>query len=323
MRALVTGAAGFVGSTLCRRLCQMGEPPRCFILPGDDLAPLAKLPAQIIRGDVTDEAGLDRAIEGCDAVIHLAGIRRAPEREAFMRVNAEGTRRVCEAIVRTGGKARLVLAGSLAAVGPREDSPNEDAPFAPRDWYGESKAEAERIAYTFADRMPVVVARPSRILGPGDRENLFFFKIVSRGLKVSLWGEPKPVFSFIDVEDVVDALLLFATRPEAVGQSFFVSHETATMEALQDEVARALGKRVLTLHVPRTGLRAAGALADVISKATGRRLPVSRKLAQQLLVPGWTCSIAKAKEWLGFQAKTPIAESIDRAARGYREAGWL
>ena len=238
-------------------------------------------------------------------------------------MNAQATQQVCEALVRAGSEARLVLAGSLAAVGPRRDSPAEDVPFAPRDWYGESKAEAERIAYRFADRIPVTVARPSRILGPGDRENLFFFKIVSRGLKVSLFGEPKPVFSFIDVEDVVDALLLLATRPEAVGQSFFVSHETATMEALQDEVARALGRTVRTLHVPRTVLRAAGVAADVVSRATGRHLPINRKMAQQLLAPGWTCSTAKARERLGFAARTPIAESIARAARGYREAGWL
>jgi len=323
VRACITGAAGFVGSTLARRLCQLGAPPRCFILPSDDASSLDKLPVQLIRGDVTDEAGLAQAIEGCDVVIHLAGIRRAPERETFFRVNAEGTRRICEAIVRVGGKSRLVLAGSLAAIGPRRDSPTEDAPFAPGDWYGESKAEAERIAYSFADRMPVVVARPSRILGAGDRENLLFFKIVQRGFKVSLWGEPKPVFSFIDVEDVVDALVLLATKAEAVGQSFFVSHQTATMEALQDEVARALGKRVFTLHVPRTALKAMGAAADLVSRATGKHLPINRKLAQQLLVPGWTCSTAKAKERLGFEAKTPIAESIDRAARGYRDAGWL
>jgi nucleoside-diphosphate-sugar epimerase len=322
MRALITGAAGFVGSTLARRLCQDGTPPRCLLLPTDDARQLEGLPVEIIRGDATLPADLDRALAGCDVVIHLAGIRRSPEREAFFRINAEGTRQVCEALVRAGGKTRLVLAGSLAAVGPSRDCPDETAPFRPEDWYGESKAEAERIAYSYADRVPVVVARPSRILGPGDRENLFFFKVVQRGLLVSL-GEPRPVFSFIDVEDIVDALLLLATRPEAVGQSFFLSHETATMEELQQKVADALGKRPLRLTVPRPAFRLLTAAADVFSKTTGMHLPVNRKMAQQLLVPGWTCSTAKARERLGFVTKTSMSESIARSAKWYREHGWL
>jgi len=276
----------------------------------------------LVRADVTRPDSLDRAVAGCDAVIHLAGLRRAPDRDAFFRVNAQGTRQVCEAIVRAGGTARLVLAGSIAAVGPSRDCPTEDAPFAPQDWYGESKAEAERIAYSFADRLPVVVARPSRILGPGDRENLFFFKLVQRRLLISL-GEPSPVFSFIDVEDVVDALVLLATRPEAVGQSFFLSHETATMEELQRLVAQALGKRTFTLTVPRRAFRLLASAADVVSQKTGRHLPVNRKMAQQLLVPGWTCSTTKARERLGFAAKIPMAESIARSARWYLEKGWL
>lgn len=322
MRAVITGAAGFVGATLARRLCSLGAPPRCVLLPADDASTLSGLPVELVRADVTHGEGLEKVVVGCDAVVHLAGIRRSPEREAFFKVNAEGTRSVCEAIVRAGGRARLVLAGSIAATGPSRDQPGEDAPFSPRDWYGESKAEAERIAFSYQERLPVTVARPSRILGPGDRENLFFFKLVNKGVKVSL-GEPRPVFSFIDVEDVVDALLLMCERPEAVGESFFLSHETATMEELQDLVAQALGKRPLSLKVPRPVFRAVASAADVVSRVTGKHLPVNRKMAQQLLVPGWTCSTAKAAEKLGFRAKTPMAESIARAARWYRERGWL
>lgn len=322
MRALITGGSGFVGGTLARRLCALGTPPRCLLLPSDDSAPLSGLPVEIVRADVTRPEGLAEALAGCDAVVHLAGLRRAPDRETFLRVNAEGTRTVCEAIVRAGGTARLVLAGSIAATGPSRDRPSEDAPFAPRDWYGESKAEAERIAYSYADRIPVTVARPSRILGPGDRENLFFFRLVNRGVKVSL-GEPQPVFSFIDVEDIVEALILLATRPEAIGQSFFLSHEEATIAQVQDLAAAALGKRPITVPLPQAVFRALGGAADLVSRATGRHLPLNRKMVQQLLVPGWTCSTAKARARLGFAARIPMAESIARSARDYRERGWL
>src|SRR5439155_21599019 len=103
-------------------------------------------------------------------------------------------RHVCEAAV-AGGARRVVLCGSLAASGP--SSPGrpkvETDPFAPSEWYGESKAASERIAFSFRDRLEVVSARPSRIVGPGDRENLTFFKLVKQGFKLVVGGNDRPL----------------------------------------------------------------------------------------------------------------------------------
>jgi nucleoside-diphosphate-sugar epimerase len=322
MRALITGANGFVGSTLARRLSRRGDHVRCLARPGADLTLLDGLQVEIARGDVTDPASLAPALEGIDAVFHLAGIRRAPERAEFLRVNAEGTRHLCQAIVASARRPRMVLASSLAAVGPSHDHPSEDVPLRPQDWYGESKAEAERIAVSFSDRLPIVIARPSRILGPGDRENLAFFKMVSRGLRLSIGGGPRPM-STIDVEDVVDGLSLLAEHPRAAGEAFFISRDTTTVEGLQDEVARVLEKRPFTIHLPVPVLRGLASAADVVSRTSGHRLPLNRKLAQQLLAPGWTCSTSKAHEWLGFSPAITIRESAERSARWYLEQGWL
>ena len=115
--------------------------------PGSDASALDGVGVERVAGDVTDAGSLQRAVDGAEVVFHLAGLRRAPERSAFFRVNAEGTHTVCDAMLRAGAR-RLVLAGSLAAVGPSQaDRPHvETDPFAPEEWYGESKAEAERIA---------------------------------------------------------------------------------------------------------------------------------------------------------------------------------
>jgi nucleoside-diphosphate-sugar epimerase len=322
MQALITGANGFVGSTLARRLCARGDQVRCLEHESGDNRLLAGLEVQHFQGDVTDPASLRCAIQGAEVVFHLAGLRRSPERQRFMEVNAEGTRHLCQVMVEAAPAARLVLMSSIAAVGPRRDSPAEDAPLAPADWYGESKAEAERIARSFFRQLSVTIARPTRILGPGDRENLLLFKIVGRGLRLSIGGGPR-TFSVIDVEDVVDALLLLAERPEAVGEAFFVSREETGMETLEDEIARALGKRTRNLHVPELAFRALAEVADRVSQATGHHLPLNRKLAQQVLVPAWTCSTKKAEERLGFRAKVPVPESVARSARWYRENGWI
>ena len=89
------------------------------------------------------------------------------------------------------------------------------------------------------------------------------------------------------------------------------------------ESARALGVRARRVPVPESLLRGAAAAADFVSDVTGRKLPLNRKLAAQVLAPGWVCDPSKARARLGFEARTPFAESIARAARWYVDQGWL
>lgn len=320
MRALVTGAGGFLGSALVRALSERGDQVRALVRrPAETLA----LPGvEIATGDATDPAALHAAVRGCDVVFHLAGVRRATDAAEFLRVNAGSTRALLEACVAEApGLSRFVLAGSMAAAGPSRTPRREEEPLAPVEPYGASKAEAERIALSFAARVPVAVARPPRIMGPGDRENLLFFRIAKAGLALSFGDRP---LSWIDVDDCARGFLALADRREAVGEAFFLaSRETTSAAGLMAEAARALGVRVRHVPVPAPLLRAAAALADAVTEATGRRLPLNRKLAAQILAPGWVCDPSKARDRLGFEARVPLADSIARAARWYLERGWL
>ena len=324
MRALITGANGFLGSHLARRLCERGDEVRCLVRKGSDDSALTGLAVERIDGDLDDLAALEAGCRGMDVVFHLAGVRRAPARELFLAVNAEGTRHVCDAMVKAGAR-RLVLAGSLSSMGPGTvESPRvESDPFDPQEWYGESKAEAERIARSYSDRLEVTIARPPRITGPGDRENLTFFKLVKKGVLLKLTGGPRPL-STVDVDDAVDLLLLLAEKQEAVGEAFFApGPELTTLEELQQHVADSLGLKPRTVLMPATVLLGLSACADWASQLTGKHLPLNRKLARQLLAPGWTCSPEKAKRLLGYAPKRTVAESVRRSAAWYRENGWI
>ena len=323
MDALITGANGFLGSALSRRLVGDGHRVRALVRPGSDTSSLDGTRVQRVSGDVTDAGSLGRALEGVEVVFHLAGLRRAPERSAFFRVNAEGTRTVCDTMLRARAR-RLVLAGSLAAVGPSTpDRPHvETDAFAPEEWYGESKAEAERIALG-TEGLEVTVARPPRILGPGDRENLVFFRLVKRGIRLEVGGGPRPL-SVVDVDDVVELLLLLATRREAVGEAFFApGPDETTLEEIQTLGAEVLGVRTRTLRLSPRRLRALAAMADGFSTLTGKHLPLNRKLARQLLAPAWTCSGDKARERLGWVPRIGARTSIARSATWYQARGWL
>jgi nucleoside-diphosphate-sugar epimerase len=324
MRALVTGANGFLGTWLTRRLVGSGHEVRVLLRAGSSGAALSGLAVEEVRGDVTDPSSLPAAVRDRDVVFHLAGIRRAPRREDFLRVNAGGTRNLLEACAaHAPGLGRFVLAGSLAASGPSATGRREEEAFQPREWYGESKAEAERLTLSFSGRLPVTVARPPRITGPGDKENLFFFRIVSRGVVVGFPGEPRPL-SFVDVGDCARGMEVLATHAGAAGESFFLaSPERTSIEGLQQEVARALGVRARVLRIPPPLLRGAGSLADLASRVLGRHLPLNRKLAEQVLAPGWVCDTGKARRVLGFEARVTLAESIQRSADWYQAAGWI
>jgi nucleoside-diphosphate-sugar epimerase len=326
MRALVTGAGGFLGTALVRALAARGDEVRALVRPataqGTPGSELRRLGAEVVAGDATDPGALRTAVAGCQVVFHLAGVRRATDPNEFMRVNADSTRHALEACLAAApGLSRFVLAGSLAANGPSRTPLGEDAPFAPVEPYGASKAEAERIARSFSDRLPVAIARPPRIMGPGDRENLLFFRIARRRLSLDLGDRP---LSWIDVDDCARGFLLLADRPEAAGEAFFLaSDEPTTAAGLMTEAARALGLRALRVPLPAPLVRGAARLADALTDLTGRRLPLNRKLAAQVLAPGWVCDPGKAKARLGFTASTSLSESIARAAIWYRRAGWL
>jgi nucleoside-diphosphate-sugar epimerase len=289
------------------------RPEPALLLPG----------VEVVTGDALDPRAVAAAAAGVDVAFHLAGVRRAAEADEFFRVNVGSTRLLLEACLARGpGLRRFVLAGSRAASPPSATGCREEEPLRPSEAYGESKAEAERVTLLHADRLPVAVARPPRIMGPGDRENLLFFQLARRGWALR-FGADAPL-SWVDVDDCARGLLLLAERPEAVGQAFFLaSDERTSVEGLFLAAAAALGVTPRRLAVPGPALAGAAALADLVTRATGRKLPLNRKLARQLLATGWACDTAKARRLLGFEATTPLAESVGRAAAWYREAGWL
>jgi nucleoside-diphosphate-sugar epimerase len=321
MTILVTGAGGFLGQALVRALRVRGDAVRALVRRPEPA--LVRPGVEVILGDATDPKVLAAAVEGAEVVFHLAGLRRATERDAFWRVNVGATRLLLDACV-AGAPAlrRFVLAGSRAASAPSATGCREEEPAAPVEWYGESKAEAERVAFLYLDRLPVTVARPPRIMGAGDRENLIFFKLARRGWALGFGGD-RPL-SWIDVDDCAQGMLLLADRPEAVGQAFFLASDQRTsVQGVMLAAAEALGVPARRVDVPGPVLSAAARLADLVSRVSGRKLPLNRKLAQQLLAPGWVCDTGKARSLLGFTAPTPLHDSMARAARWYRERGWV
>jgi nucleoside-diphosphate-sugar epimerase len=220
----VSGGAGFLGLHLARRLLADGREVRLL-----DLAPLDEpgLEGRVeeLRGDVRDPRDVVRLVRGADVVVHAAAaLPIQASRESIVSVNVGGTAQVLAAAADAGVR-RVVFVSSTAVYGvPKVHPIGEDAPLVGVGWYGESKIEAERVCGEFGRRgLDVAVVRPKTFVGP-ERLGVFeiLFDWIRDGRRIYTLGSGRNRYQLLAVEDLVEAVLLAAERPEAAGETFNV-----------------------------------------------------------------------------------------------------
>jgi nucleoside-diphosphate-sugar epimerase len=333
---LVTGASGFIGRHLVRRLIERGDRVSCLVRATSRIDELRSSGAQLIVGDATDRAGIERALAESQAVVvfHLAGLLRAVRTADFARVNAGGIESVAAACADRAERPVLIVVSSLAAAGPSAgDQPRVegDSP-APVSAYGRSKLAGELAASRHAGEMEITLVRPSIVFGPGDRGVLEMFRpIARRGVHV-VPGRKERRVSLIYVADLVALLLLTAEKGErlrpdgAPGQGiyFIAAQEYPTYAELGQAMARALGrKRARVVHMPGPLVRLVGLCGDALGRVRQRPGWVNSDKMAEALAGSWTCSSAKARRQLGWSPAATLADRLRETAQWYRQAGWL
>lgn len=233
MRVLVTGATGRVGANMVRRLLTAGAEVRAMVMPGDPQA--AKLDAlpevEIAEGALTDQAAIDRACQGVTHVVHLAAqmVRGDTPVDEFFDVNALGTLRLLEGVVRAGGVERFVLTSTDGTYRPG-DPPSvplsEDTPQEPADYYGTSKLLGEVILRNHAAQfdIPFAITRFATVVSPEEAAGVFTLKTMRALVGKAALGRDANVWQ------------LFRGHPDAAG----VLH-TAAADAADDTAAGLLG----------------------------------------------------------------------------------
>jgi nucleoside-diphosphate-sugar epimerase len=324
MRVLVTGATGFVGSHLTEALVARGDDVRVLARRTSQHKWIESLPLTWFRGDVNDPESLNEAVRDVDHVYHVAGMTKANSRRAYLQANAAGTRNLIEACLRSPNQpAKFILMSSLAAAGPAVCPKTEIDPCEPVSHYGHSKFLAERIACSYADRLPLVILRPSAVYGPRDRDILAFFRLVKRGLNLTI-GRATPCLCLVYVADLVDAAMLAADKDLRSGSTFFVSdgevHDWETVAELLGEI---MGVRVRTVRIPSAAAYVAAVGAELWSHLRRTAPLLNRQKIIEMQQTGWTCEIRKANQILGFHPRVPLAVGLAKTYRWYRAQGWL
>jgi dihydroflavonol-4-reductase len=322
MRALVTGATGFVGSHLVEALQRSSIEVTAFARSATKAADLVRRGVQVINGDLDDVGGLDRAVENQDIVYHVAGMVAARDEAEFLRCNRDGTRNLVTATERQG-RARFVLVSSLAAAGPAElGTPLLGTePPRPVTAYGRSKLAAEQVVRSSS--LPWSIVRPPIVYGPRDREVLKVFRLARLGL-APVFGDGAQELSAVHAADLAQALLAVAQAPEAIGRTYHACHpQVFTSGELAQSVAASMGRSVVRLKVPHAIGRGLLAITERTARLTGRVTILTTDKANEFFQPAWTGNPAPLTRDTGWRARYDLSSGLADTYHWYREAGWL
>lgn len=323
-KALVTGASGFIGGRLRDALVDRGLDVLAIRRRG---SPPARR-GRSVECDYDDVSALARVFETerPDFVFHVAGVTKGVTYEDFRRGNVAPTENLLRAIEQSQAvPKRFVHVSSQAAYGPssRERPLVEDDPRRPIEFYGQSKLEAEHAVEARGERVPWTILRPAGVYGPGDVDYFNLFKEASAGRNV-FFGNREQRWSAVYVDDCVEAILLAATHPAAVGEGFFVEDgRPLTWVEFQDCIVRESGRRPITLDFPAFFVTLAGIAGEIATRIDGKPRLFNRQKAKMGAQAAWLCSAAKLRSRLGWSARVGFEEGVRRAFAWYRAEGWL
>ncbi|MGC8521374.1 MAG: hopanoid-associated sugar epimerase [Steroidobacteraceae bacterium] len=327
MKALVTGATGFVGAALARTLLAAGWQVRVLVRAGSDRRNLRALPVQSVVGDVTDNASLERAVEGCDAVFHAAADYRlwVPDPQSMYRANVDGTRNLLEA-ARRAGVTRIVYTSSVACIGlPADGSPGtEDTPVRLDSMVGHykrSKFLAEQAALEAAARgAPVVIVNPAAPIGPRDLKPTPTGQIV---LDAALGRTPAYIdtgLNVVHVDDVAAGHVLAFHRGR-IGERYILGGENLPLREILIEITRLAGRSPPRVRLPHAVVLPIAYLAEGFARLTGKPTRVtvdSVRMARKRMY----FSSEKAMRELGYSHR-PAALAFADALEWFAAEGYL
>jgi nucleoside-diphosphate-sugar epimerase len=336
--ALITGAAGFIGSSLARELLSRGSQVTCLVRRTSRLERLADVGPPLAYGDVTDQQSLREPMAGAAVVYHLAGSHNPLRAAEFYRVNEQGVRNLLEVAAAQAQPPVVVLVSSLAAAGPAPWGRlrTDDDPICPVSHYGRSKRAGELVAEEFAGRLPISVIRPGIVFGEGDMQNLATVLAVARTRIHFVPSYLPNRYSMIHVADLVEVLIRAAQRgkrltPEACaggsptkpGYYFAASGEDPTYFEFGRLIAGALGIRALAMPWATAVVWMVAAINELRGQIRRRAVKLGLDKAREAMAGSWACSCQTMIDDLDFHPPLPLKERLDQTFAWYRQQGWL
>lgn len=317
MKLFVTGATGFIGRYLCRRLESTPHTLRCLVRDLEKARGL--LPGvELVAGDVTDPQSVRRGLAGCEGVVHLANVYSFWEKDpgVYRRVNVEGTRHVLEAALEAG-VSRVVHISSAVIFGKPAGRPfTDETPPGPGRFseYARTKYEGDRLAWALHGQgLPLVVLYPCGVLGAGDPKGSgqYLADLVRRRMPAAVL--PDAVLTWVHVADVAEAIALAMDKPGIEGKGYIIGKEQLSLGQFNQLVRELSGTPLPRLTLPDGVVMPLAWLLTGLSRLTGRP-PLWGLAVDQVRTAreGFFAEGSRAERELGL-VYTPIREAFDEA----------
>ena len=319
MTTLVTGANGFVGSSVLRRLLDVGVRVRVLVRPGSDRRNLEGLDVEIAEGDLRDTASLEAALKGCFALYHVAADYRlwTPHPEELYQSNVEGTRNIMHAAGEAGVE-RIVYTSSVATLGLNKDGTpaDENTRVSINDMIGHykrSKYLAEELVRKLVreQRLPVVIVNPSTPIGPRDIKPTPTGRLILDAARGRMPAYVDTGLNLVHVDDVA-AGHLAAFHRGRIGERYILGGENLWLKEILERIARITGRKPPRIRLSQNVVMPIAYLSQAFARLTGGGEPRATvdgvKMSRKLMF----FTSHKAEQELGYRAR-PVDEALKDA----------
>lgn len=324
---LVTGVTGFTGGRLAEMLLGRGIAVRGLVREGKSVAGLEARGMEVVRGDLRDAATVSRAVAGVERIYHVAATYRdgGIPRQEYFDINVGGTRNILDAALEHGTPS--IMHTSTGGVHGHIENPpaNEDAPYAPGDFYQESKLEAELLARKYQEEkgLPLTVVRPAPIYGPGDMRFRKLFRSIARRRFVMV-GSGQPFYHLTYVDDLCEGMILAANSPQAIGRVYIIAGAlpACTLNELTARIATVVGVAPPKLRVPFWSVYAASVVCEQLWKVLPGSPPLYPRRVE-FFCKSRSFDDSRARTELGYAPRVELEDGLRRTYDWYRSEGLL
>jgi len=326
MKVLVTGATGFIGGNLARELWRRGDDVRALVRPGSNRLTIEDTGIVPVEGDILDRPSVDRAVQGCEAVFHVAAAYTFWSRNPaeVSRTNVAGTINVLEA-AKQAGVSRTVYTSTVGTIGiPKDGLGTEDTALDPKSLHGRykgSKYLAEQEALSRAAEMPLVVVNPTAPVGPWDVKPTPTGKMILDFLRRKVPAYLKTGMNLVDVADVVEGHIL-ALEKGRPGERYILGNRNVSLKEIFDILSSLTGLSAPRIRAPYWLVVGVGYADRFVEGTLLRRepaIPVEGVLASK--TPAYV-SCEKAVRELG-QPQRPIEDALQQAIDWFVSHGYV
>lgn len=324
--AVVTGANGFVGSHLVDLLLEKGYKVRCITRKSSNLKWLEGKDVEIHDCGLFDKEGLNKVLKDSNYIFHVAGVVKSKKPEGYFKGNVETTRNLLDVSLNNlDSIKRFVVVSSQTVTGPSLDGKpvTEETKCRPITTYGKSKLEEEKVAITYANKLPITICRAPAVYGERDTEIFIYFNTFSKGLTTTI-GFNKKVLSLIHVTDLVHGIYLSAKSEKAAGQTYFVSSEKYyTWPEINSITSKIIGKKAVIIKVPHFLVYTIAALAQFFATFSKNAATLNLEKAKDITQQYWICDTSKAIQDFGYKQNISAEEGIRRTIEWYKKMKWI